>query len=296
MSRHYIDDCFWIDEKVQQWNTDTRYLALYLMTNQHVNTEGLYQLKKMYMMADLGWDEERFNKAFDKLLDEGFIKYDESVSIVFVRNALKYNGPENPNQAIGAIKQLKRLPETNLIEDFLNRAREHGKKIIEVLEDSSSEFDYNCLPNPSGNGSSKPSETSDSNSNSNSNSYNNGGKTESKFSAPQKENGRYDYPKDFEELYALYPDSKGTKKAGWRKWANRRRNNVPQEKLVKAVENYAAECKNDNKEKKYIKHLSTFLGPDEHWREYLNRDISENTGSNRSHSSVTEADREAWGE
>jgi len=176
MGYRKVDQEFWTDEKVMQWDTDTQHLALYLLTNQHSTSEGFYQLKKLYMMADLDWDSERFEEAFTKLLEDGFLKYDETVSIVFLPNTLKYNPPENPNQAVGAVKQLKKLPDTDLIEDFLKQAKEHAPKIIQVLEDSSRELDFNCLPNPSGNGSGKSSpnirnSNSNPNSNSNTNTY-----------------------------------------------------------------------------------------------------------------------------
>ena len=89
------------------------------------------------------------------------------------------------------------------------------------------------------------------------------------FSIKKLDNGRYDYPDEYERIYSLYPDNKGTKKSGWRKWAARRREGINQKDLVEAVKNYAKECKRENRDKKYIKHLATFLGPDDHWREYL---------------------------
>jgi hypothetical protein len=90
-----------------------------------------------------------------------------------------------------------------------------------------------------------------------------------KFTIAQKENGRYDYPEEFERLYSLYPSQRGSKKAHWRKWAATRRKGVNQEDLIKSVKNYAAECKKEETDEKYIKQLKTFLGPDEHWKEYL---------------------------
>jgi hypothetical protein len=97
------------------------------------------------------------------------------------------------------------------------------------------------------------------------------------FSISQKENGRYDYPEEFEKIYNLYPSQRGTKKSHWRKWAATRRKDIPQETLEKAVKAYAVECNRNGIDEKYIKQLKTFLGPDEHWREYLNKDVeSEN--------------------
>jgi len=91
------------------------------------------------------------------------------------------------------------------------------------------------------------------------------------FSINQQENGFYNYPDEFERIYSLYPSQRGTKKSHWRKWAATRRKGVPQEDLEQAVKAYAAECKRNGTDEQYIKQLKTFVGPDEHWREYLNK-------------------------
>lgn len=91
------------------------------------------------------------------------------------------------------------------------------------------------------------------------------------FSITKKENGRYDYPEEFERIYNLYPTQRGTKKAHWRKWAATRRKGIPQEDLIESVKNYAAECKKTGTEEQFIKLFRTFFGPDEHWREFLGK-------------------------
>jgi len=90
-----------------------------------------------------------------------------------------------------------------------------------------------------------------------------------KFSITKKQNGRYNYPDEYETIYSIYPKNKGTKKAGWRKWAARRREGVKQELLILAAKNYANECKKEKKDEKYVKYISTFFGPDEWWKKYL---------------------------
>ena len=101
------------------------------------------------------------------------------------------------------------------------------------------------------------------------------------FSIEKLENGRYNYPDKYERIYSLYPDNKDTKKSGWRKWAARRREGVPQEDLIEAVKNYAAECQKEDRPKKYVKHLSTFLGPDDHWKKYLGLDTGQVANQNK---------------
>jgi hypothetical protein len=97
------------------------------------------------------------------------------------------------------------------------------------------------------------------------NTNNNGGK----FDLTKKENGRYEYPEGFEEIWKEYPKSRGTKKKAWRKWRARRNEGVDNELLLEATKNYKIEVEHEGTEKKYVKHGATFFGPDEHWREYL---------------------------
>lgn len=89
------------------------------------------------------------------------------------------------------------------------------------------------------------------------------------FSLSKKDNGYYDYPEEYERLYSLYPYSRGNKKAGWRKWAATRRKGVNQDDLIEAAKNYAAKCKKDGTEEKWVMHIKKFFGPDEYWKEYL---------------------------
>ena len=96
-----------------------------------------------------------------------------------------------------------------------------------------------------------------------------------KFSIEKLDNGRYKYPAGYEKAYKVYPDNKGTKKAGWRKWAARRREDISNEKLIKAAKNYNKKIEYEDTDKKYVKHISTFYGPDDHWREFLEYEVDE---------------------
>ena len=153
-------------------------------------------------------------------------------------------------------KQVVNIVTSKIVKDSQTCSSNSSKQESDSVTRSNTQD--NCLVNNKHNN--KPSDKSDTDS----------GKDE--FAITKKENGRYDYPVDYEEIYAVYPDNRGTKKAGWRKWAARRRDGVPQEKLMKAAENYASECKREGRSKKYIKHIQTFFGPDEHWKAYLEID------------------------
>lgn len=130
--RYYrISPRFWSDPDVQRWSDDAKLLAFYLLTCEHRTTEGLFVLKKKYAQADLEWDKERFGKAFGELLETGFAHYDEEAQVCLIVNALKYQPPQNENQAKYAVKQLLALPATPLtciFKQLVERFSEHLAK------------------------------------------------------------------------------------------------------------------------------------------------------------------------
>jgi len=53
---------------------------------------------KNYICADLEWQPEELDKAFNQLLELGFIKYDEHHKIILIPKVVVYQTPQNPNQ------------------------------------------------------------------------------------------------------------------------------------------------------------------------------------------------------
>jgi hypothetical protein len=120
----------------EQWDDDTRLTALYLLTNGHRNTEGIFRMPLAYAYTDLGWEADRFLRAFDKLIAAGFVKYDASAHVVWIVKALAWQTPTNPNQIKGAIKALKALPKTPLIRDFGSAADRHCVPLANALREA----------------------------------------------------------------------------------------------------------------------------------------------------------------
>lgn len=102
-----IESLIWEDPKFKGLSDDGRILFIYVLTCKHRNIIGLYQLPIMYGAHDLGWSMERINKGLKELLAKGFINYDYEAHTIFIKNFLKYNALENPNQVKAAIKALE---------------------------------------------------------------------------------------------------------------------------------------------------------------------------------------------
>lgn len=134
MARFYpVSPLFWTDRKVLTWGEQTRYLALYLLTTEHRNLEGLYRLPLAYIQADLNWSRETVDQQMSHLIDDGFVKYDADTSVVFLPNALKYHQPGSANQLQGAINALQQVPDTTLWGEFLDAAMENSPRLYERL-------------------------------------------------------------------------------------------------------------------------------------------------------------------
>ncbi|MCI8562001.1 MAG: prephenate dehydrogenase [Lachnospiraceae bacterium] len=76
------------------------------------------------------------------------------------------------------------------------------------------------------------------------------------------------YSTDFEELWSVYP-RKVDKAQAYKKYRARLEDGFSHEQLLEAAKNYAAQCKRDRTEDKYIKHGKTFLGESTPFLDYL---------------------------
>lgn len=128
-----VESRFWQDEKMRTISDDARYLMLYFLTSPHRNIMGFYFLPTPYACFDLGWDEKRFQKGLQELLQTGRVKYDACTHVVLVQNYLKHNPLENPNQVKSAIERLEEMPQTPLFQDFLAVMEQCKKTFIQPL-------------------------------------------------------------------------------------------------------------------------------------------------------------------
>jgi phage replication O-like protein O len=90
------------------------------------------------------------------------------------------------------------------------------------------------------------------------------------FGASSKD--RQLYPEGFQEFWKIYPRKKEKTKA-FKMWKVAIRHGADTELLTRAARNYSAECESKGTSEDYIKHPATFLGPNDHWRDYLKTEI-----------------------
>jgi hypothetical protein len=87
--------------------------------------EGIFLLPLPYVSADLRWTLKKVNKAIAFLTAEGFLRFDAQTNTLLLRNALRYQTPENSNQATSCIRRVAALPNSELLFEFLDLAKKN---------------------------------------------------------------------------------------------------------------------------------------------------------------------------
>ncbi len=125
----------WQDETFKTLDSDAQMLFIYLLTSPHSNLIGFYYLPMAYVAEDLGNPCETLSEPFRNLCERGLIEYDSAAKVVLVRNYLKYNPIQNPNQAKGAVSMLENMPRTHLLAAFLECVEKHCPNHFETLRE-----------------------------------------------------------------------------------------------------------------------------------------------------------------
>lgn len=114
-----IETAIWQNPKFRSLSDDGRALWLYALCCPHGNAVGCFVLPTGYIMADLGWGQERASATVSELFAKGLIDRDETTSLTRVRGWWGHNTIENGNVAKGAIKAIVALPRCAVLSRFL---------------------------------------------------------------------------------------------------------------------------------------------------------------------------------
>lgn len=139
MTYQKVQTNFWINNKVRSWDFKTRMIALYLLTNQHRISEGLYRLPLSYIAEDLQLKVKDIKKAIERLSRDQFIKYDRDNSMILIINALKYQPLQNINHIKAAVNKLAALPISPLLGELIRLAECYNPKFYNFLKKESKE-------------------------------------------------------------------------------------------------------------------------------------------------------------
>ena len=110
---------FWEWAQEAELSDQSKLVAAYLLTCRHSNSLGCFRIPKEYVSADLGYSIDRVSKAYQELIDTGFLLFCDRSKYAFLPKYLRWNPPQNPKHAKGILKLVQQLPSTFSLHDKL---------------------------------------------------------------------------------------------------------------------------------------------------------------------------------
>jgi hypothetical protein len=204
---------------------------------------GSFITSEIKLMERWGWSKEKLRRYLKLLESDGMIvkKSDHKKTVITIVKYEDFQGDDSKSDH----EQTASRPPTDHERDT-NKNDKNVKNDKEIYMSAPSGADVCDLPD--GAQSKKT------------------GKGQKK--TPAEKSG--EYTQEFEQFWSIYP-RKAEKKRAFNKWSARLKEGVGAIDLINAARSYAAYCRNNGTEEKYIKHAATFLGPDKPYEEYLAR-------------------------
>ena len=103
--QRYINTRFWNDSYVSQLDPIEKLLFVYLLTNEHTNISGIYELPLKLIATETGLEESMIKKILPRLNNK--IRYIDGY--VIIKNFVKHQETGSPNVKTGIINCLKEL-------------------------------------------------------------------------------------------------------------------------------------------------------------------------------------------
>jgi len=108
----------WSDKKFKGLPLTSKFLFIYLFTNEAVTLCGIYVLDIEVCQARVKLGDD-FKPAMDKIIEAGMVKWDESTDTIFIVNRFKYIPNKSPKIIKGVINELN-LINHPFKQEFLN--------------------------------------------------------------------------------------------------------------------------------------------------------------------------------
>ena len=111
----------WRDKKFRKWDAVTKLLSIYFMTNEYVPPSGIYEVNLDVVRIDVGFNGDSFDQAFNKLVDDGWLKYNENYELVWIINYFRHFPSKNQSVMVNVHESISELPECDVKDQFRNR-------------------------------------------------------------------------------------------------------------------------------------------------------------------------------
>ncbi|MFJ8457303.1 hypothetical protein [Bacillus paramycoides] len=120
----HVQTSFWSDARVSEEMTpEDKYFYLYLMTNEHTNQIGVYQITRKQMAFELGYSIESAKALLDRFMNHhDLVVYNEETRELCILNWGKYNLNKGGKPIEDCIKkELKSIKDLSLVRLVLER-------------------------------------------------------------------------------------------------------------------------------------------------------------------------------
>ncbi|MGX5563972.1 hypothetical protein ACWKS2_28070 [Bacillus thuringiensis] len=120
----HVQTSFWSDARVSEEMTpEDKYFYLYLMTNEHTNQIGVYQITRKQMAFELGYSIESTKALLDRFINyHDLVVYNEETRELCILNWGKYNLNKGGKPIEDCIKkELKSIKDLSLVRLVLER-------------------------------------------------------------------------------------------------------------------------------------------------------------------------------
>ena len=129
--------------KALRGDTEAQLLAMYLITSPHSTMTGVFYCPLIYMAHDTGLPLEGASKALQRLIEGGFVEYDEASETVFVVNMARWQISEKLKPTDNRVKnirdEVRKMPEGRIRARFLELYKDRFCLADEPKKESPSE-------------------------------------------------------------------------------------------------------------------------------------------------------------
>lgn len=143
-----IDSRIWNDGKFCALSERGKLVFFMLLTHPNMTALGAMRGTVQGLAAEIGWSPEAFREAFREALAKGMAEHDEKACFIALPKFINYNPPESPNVVKAWVGALDLLPECDLKNKVIQRAKEYAEGMREGFAKALPEAFAKSMPYP----------------------------------------------------------------------------------------------------------------------------------------------------
>ncbi len=142
-----IDPRIWNDAKFSELSDNGKLVFFMLLTHPNMTSLGAMRGTIEGLAAEMHWTTEAFREAFREALSKGMAEHDAKACFVSLPSFIKYNQPESPNVVKAWVGALDLLPECDLKNRVVARARDFAEAMPKGFGKAFAEAFAKNMPN-----------------------------------------------------------------------------------------------------------------------------------------------------